>query len=146
MTIPTLLDYPLHAAPIAEERLPLRGADPAPLLLALVKQSFELIRSSEAWRKGKAYGSPDEPLKGGKILTLSCPSDMEGRLKKCAWHARFSQHKPEECKLDFDEFFDGLGSEDHTPNEGEYVPDIVETLKIDTIVPGRAEIWRNSCE
>lgn len=146
MTIPPLdATFPLQAAPIEAERLPLNGANPTPLLLALVKQALALVRSSEAWKKGSSYGQQD-PMVGGPVQTLYCPSDMEGRLKKCGWHARLSDHPSKEAGLSFEDFYDGLGSESHTINEGEYIHDVIEVKKIDELIKGRAEIWKNSCE
>ena len=115
MTIPPLdATYPLHAAPLPASRLPAQGSEQTPaLLIALVKQALHLIRSTEAWKKGKQF-CPDDPLTGGKVQALYCPSDMEGRLKKCGWHARLSRHKPSLTGLSFEDMFEGLGTDRHT--------------------------------
>lgn len=147
MTIPPLdLQYPLCAESLPGERLPAPGADATPLLLALVRQAFSLIRSSQAWKKGKTFGQKDDPGQGGSVQSLYCPSDMDGRLKKCAWHARHSRHNPADSGLSFEDLHDGLGTDQHTLNEAEYIHDIIETIRIAEVIPGRAEVWRNSCE
>lgn len=147
MTIPPLdATYPFCAQTLPAEGLPTStgsGGDVTPLLVALVKQSLNLVRSSSAWKKGKQFGQADPKL-GGKVQALYCPSAMEGRLKKCGWHARLSKHNPSSSGLSFEDLYDGLGTEDHTLNEAGYISDILEALKIDTILPGRAEVWRNS--
>lgn len=145
MTIPPLdAVYPLQAAPLPEDRLPSTEADPTPLLLALVKQAFSLVRSSDGWKRGKKYGEEDA-AKGGSVQYLSCPSDMSGRLKKCAWHARFSQHKPADSGLSFEDMFEGLGTDDHALKEKEYIHDIICVKNVCTVVPGKAHVWHNSC-
>lgn len=146
MTIPHLdALHPLCASPLSKEKVASSEANPTPLVLALVRQALQLVRSSEAWKRGKEYGS-SAPRKGGKVLSLYCPSDMSGRLSKCAWHARLSRHNARDCGLDFADFYDGLGTDQHTTNEGQYIPGIIETKKVSSMVAGTAEIWRNSCE
>ncbi|CAO1615805.1 unnamed protein product [Parajaminaea phylloscopi] len=145
MTVPPLdHQYPLCAQPLPAERLPVPGADPTPFLLALVRQAFALVRSADAWKAGKEFGVKGDPKQGGSVQSLSCPSDMAGRLKKCGWHARHSRHNRSDGGLGFEDFFDGLGTDQHTPNEAGYIPDLIETVKIATVIPHRAEIWRNS--
>ncbi|PWN28170.1 hypothetical protein BDZ90DRAFT_259992 [Jaminaea rosea] len=144
MTIPPLdPTYPLCASTVPAEGLPSSADAATPLLIALVKQSLNLVRSSQAWKKGKQFGKEDQK-EGGKVQALYCPSDMEGRLKKCGWHARLSKHNPVEGGLSFTDLYDGLGTEDHTLNEKGYISDILESLQVGVVIPGRAEVWRNS--
>ncbi|CAO1634135.1 unnamed protein product [Sympodiomycopsis kandeliae] len=135
--------YPLCAAPLPSEQIPTTESETTHLLLSLTQQAFNLVRSSPGWRKGSQYGHNDE-TQGGKVQTLRLPSEMKGRLKKCAWHGRLSRHVPGKCGLDFDDFYQGLGSAEHTPNESEYIHEISEVKRIATLSEGTVEIWRNS--
>lgn len=146
MPIPTLdARYPLCALPLGAEKLPLEAPDATVLLQALVRQAMYLVRSSQGWERGKLYGTADA-RQGGRVQSLHCPSGMDGRLSKCAWHARLSKHVYDDAGLSFDDFFRGLGSSQHTTNESQYIPDLTEAKRIAAIVPGRAEVWQCSCE
>lgn len=147
MTIPPLdHQFPLCAKSLPPDRLPAPGADATPLFLALVRQAFSLVRSSQAWKRGKVFGEKDDPKQGGPVQSLYCPSDMNGRLKKCGWHARLSRHNPSRSGLTFEDFYEGFGTDQHTLSEAAYIPDIIQSTRVTTVIQQRAEIWRNSCD
>ncbi|KAI0320121.1 hypothetical protein OF83DRAFT_1053778 [Amylostereum chailletii] len=92
-----------------------------------VSAARKIMEETQTWKRGKSYHH-------NTVHTFSKP---KGPGDGASWHARVSEHTPDDAT--FDEFWNKLG-ENHPINEKEYIKEVKKSTLLKQVSPTQA-IW-----